>query len=66
MLTQTTLNESKYQNRYFTMNLIGILRCADMQNILVLNLKHVFKLVIYGYDTIKQKGQELGLHNSYE
>ena len=37
-----------------------------MQNILVLNLKLVLKLVIHGYDTSKQKGQELGLHNSYE
>ena len=37
-----------------------------MINILVLNLKHVLKLVIYGYDTSKEKGQELGLHNSYE
>ena len=25
----------------------GILRCADMQNILVLNSKHVLKLEIY-------------------
>ena len=30
-----------------------MLRCADMQNILVLNLKHVLKLVIYVCDTNK-------------
>ena len=35
-----------------------------MQNILVLNLKHVLKLVINGFDTSNQKGQELGLHDS--